>query len=176
MVVVLVRHQWSPAAAERREGAQPERGAQHRGGRLRPPERRTQCRRGRRKRASRNPRLPGPTPALRESLGQRARHGRGRARGHRAFLLQCVARRPGRAPSRRQQPRPIASHGRLRPRRKSSQLWRGVARPVPRRRRAQIQEFADSDHLDACPKLRNRPRVGSLPSACPSPSWGARSA
>jgi hypothetical protein len=35
----------------------------------------------------------------------------------------------------------------------------GVDSPdrCPAARRAQIQEFSDSDHLDACPKLRNRP-------------------
>ena len=34
----------------------------------------------------------------------------------------------------------------------------------PAARRAQVQVFADSDHLDACPKLRNRPqgRVSAL--------------
>jgi diguanylate cyclase (GGDEF)-like protein len=42
----------------------------------------------------------------------------------------------------------------------------GVDSPdrCPAARRAQIQQFADSDHLDACPKLRNRPegRVSAL--------------
>jgi len=35
----------------------------------------------------------------------------------------------------------------------------------PAARRAQIQVFADSDHLDACPKLRNRPQ-GRLSALC----------
>ncbi len=35
----------------------------------------------------------------------------------------------------------------------------------PAARRAQIQEFTDSDHLDACPKLRNRPE-GRLSALC----------
>jgi diguanylate cyclase (GGDEF)-like protein len=42
----------------------------------------------------------------------------------------------------------------------------GVDSPdrCPAARRAQIQEFTDSDHLDACPKLRNRPegRISAL--------------
>ena len=43
----------------------------------------------------------------------------------------------------------------------------GVDSPdrCPAARRAQIQEFADSDHLDACPKLRNRPE-GRLSALC----------
>ncbi len=35
----------------------------------------------------------------------------------------------------------------------------------PAARRAQVQEFADSDYLDACPKLRNRPE-GRLSALC----------
>jgi diguanylate cyclase (GGDEF)-like protein len=35
----------------------------------------------------------------------------------------------------------------------------------PAARRAQVQVFADSDHLDACPKLRNRPQ-GRLSALC----------
>ncbi len=35
----------------------------------------------------------------------------------------------------------------------------------PEARRAQVQEFADSDYLDACPKLRNRPE-GRLSALC----------
>jgi diguanylate cyclase (GGDEF)-like protein len=43
----------------------------------------------------------------------------------------------------------------------------GVDSPdrCPAARRAQIQEFSDSDHLDACPKLRNRPE-GRLSALC----------
>ena len=43
----------------------------------------------------------------------------------------------------------------------------GVDSPdrCPAARRAQIQEFTDSDHLDACPKLRNRPE-GRLSALC----------
>ena len=43
----------------------------------------------------------------------------------------------------------------------------GVDSPdrCPAARRAQIQEFTDSDHLDACPKLRNRPE-GQLSALC----------
>ena len=43
----------------------------------------------------------------------------------------------------------------------------GVDSPdrCPAARRAQIQQFADSDHLDACPKLRNRPE-GRLSAVC----------
>src|SRR6202046_2956335 len=43
----------------------------------------------------------------------------------------------------------------------------GVDSPdrCPAARRAQIQVFADSDHLDACPKLRNRPE-GQLSALC----------
>lgn len=43
----------------------------------------------------------------------------------------------------------------------------GVDSPdhCPAARRAQVQEFADSDHLDACPKLRNRPE-GRLSAVC----------
>ena len=43
----------------------------------------------------------------------------------------------------------------------------GVDSPdrCPAARRAQIQEFADSDDLDACPKLRNRPQ-GRLSAVC----------
>jgi diguanylate cyclase (GGDEF)-like protein len=43
----------------------------------------------------------------------------------------------------------------------------GVDSPdrCPAARRAQIQEFVDSDHLDACPKLRNRPE-GRLSALC----------
>ena len=43
----------------------------------------------------------------------------------------------------------------------------GVDSPdrCPAARRAQIQEFTDSDHLDACPKLRNRPD-GRLSALC----------
>jgi len=43
----------------------------------------------------------------------------------------------------------------------------GVDSPdrCPAARRAQIQQFADSDHLDACPKLRNRPE-GRLSALC----------
>jgi diguanylate cyclase (GGDEF)-like protein len=43
----------------------------------------------------------------------------------------------------------------------------GVDSPdrCPAARRAQIQEFGDSDHLDACPKLRNRPQ-GRLSALC----------
>lgn len=43
----------------------------------------------------------------------------------------------------------------------------GVDSPdrCPAARRAQIQEFTDSNHLDACPKLRNRPE-GRLSALC----------
>jgi GGDEF domain-containing protein len=43
----------------------------------------------------------------------------------------------------------------------------GVDSPdrCPAARRAQIQEFTDSEHLDACPKLRNRPE-GRLSALC----------
>jgi diguanylate cyclase (GGDEF)-like protein len=43
----------------------------------------------------------------------------------------------------------------------------GVDSPdrCPAARRAQVQEFADSDELDACPKLRNRPQ-GRLSALC----------
>ena len=43
----------------------------------------------------------------------------------------------------------------------------GVDSPdrCPAARRAQIQDFPDSDHLDACPKLRNRPQ-GRLSALC----------
>ncbi len=43
----------------------------------------------------------------------------------------------------------------------------GVDSPdrCPAARRAQVQEFADSDDLDACPKLRNRPQ-GRLSALC----------
>jgi diguanylate cyclase (GGDEF)-like protein len=43
----------------------------------------------------------------------------------------------------------------------------GVDSPdrCPAARRAQVQVFADSDHLDACPKLRNRPQ-GRISALC----------
>ena len=47
-------------------------------------------------------------------------------------------------------------------RRAAAWTRRTAARPA---RRAQIQVFADSDHLDACPKLRNRPE-GRLSALC----------
>ena len=40
-----------------------------------------------------------------------------------------------------------------------------LAGSLSRARRAQTQVFADSDHLDACPKLRNRPQ-GRLSAIC----------
>ena len=73
------------------------------------------------------------------------------------------ARRAGRAAARRQQPRAPRPHGRRRAsRRRRAGMPGRLARALPRSTsRRRPQRFADSEALDACPKLRGR-RAGSL--------------
>ena len=109
-------------------------------------------------------RLPGAAAALRESSGQCARHGEGEPEVIEVIERSFSSVLPG-APvelllaDNRRAP---ASHGGRRTGGPATELRCGLTRSFPAARRAQIQEFADSDHLDACPKLRNRPEGRTL--------------
>ena len=75
-------HGGAQSAPHRREGPQSQRRAERCRRRRRAPEHGTERGHVRRRPPGPDPRRPGATTALRESSGQHARHGRGRARGH----------------------------------------------------------------------------------------------
>ena len=114
-------------------------------------------------------REPGSTSGVREPAGERAGHGRRRTRGgrrHREVTGARDAGFPDRAAAGRQQPRASARGWPARLHRGRS-AGCGVDSPdrCPAARRAQVQQFANSDDLDACPKLRGRP-AGAVSAVC----------